>query len=75
MLREALTKAVCLHLFPKSVFDVFVTVIENDGSSLAAAITCAGLALADAGIPMLDCVVACTAVSFLVCCLRCGVEV
>jgi len=39
-------------------------VLENDGttSCLAAAITCASVALADAGIEMLDLVAACSAV-------------
>jgi len=39
-----------------------VLVLENDGSALAAAITCAGLALADASVPMYDLVVAATLV-------------
>jgi exosome complex component MTR3 len=33
---------------------VQVLVLQDDGSSLAAAITCAGLALADAAVPMYD---------------------
>ncbi|KAK7091090.1 exosome complex component MTR3-like [Littorina saxatilis] len=60
-LLEALEPAVRLDSFPKSQVDVFVTVLENDGSALSAAITCASLALADAGIEMYDLVVACTA--------------
>ena len=42
------------HLYPKSQIDVFVTVIEDDGSTLAAALTASGLALADASIQMFD---------------------
>ena len=42
------------HLYPKSQIDVFVTIIEDDGSTLAAALTVAGLALADASIQMFD---------------------
>ena len=44
---------------PQSFIDVYVTVLEADGiaSSLALAITCASLALVDAGIEMLDVVV------------------
>lgn len=45
------------HLYPKSQIDVFVTVLENDGSFVAGAITCAGLALADAAIDMFDVIV------------------
>ena len=48
---------VCLHLFPKACVDVFVTVIEDDGSVLAASLTAAGVALADAGIEMFDTVI------------------
>lgn len=44
--------------------DIFVHVIEDDGSVLAAAITCAGLALADAGIPMYDIITASTVAVF-----------
>ncbi|KND01094.1 uncharacterized protein SPPG_04185 [Spizellomyces punctatus DAOM BR117] len=61
VLRQALAPAVRLDLLPKSTVDVFVQVLESDGSAacLAAAITCAALALADAGIEMLDAVAAC----------------
>ncbi|KAG0236747.1 hypothetical protein BGW41_000338 [Actinomortierella wolfii] len=62
VLSQALAPAVRLELFPKSVIDVYVTVLENDGSAacLAAAITCASVALAHAGIEMLDLVAACS---------------
>ncbi|XP_063706799.1 exosome complex component MTR3 [Culicoides brevitarsis] len=53
-LKRALQPAVCRYTFPNFQVDVFVNVLENDGSALAAAITAAGLALADAGIPMYD---------------------
>ena len=45
--------------------DIFVTVLQNDGGSLEAGITCASLALADAGIEMYDMVAACSVVSEL----------
>ncbi|KAJ3172152.1 hypothetical protein HDU88_006967 [Geranomyces variabilis] len=63
VLEQALSPAVRLDLIPKSTVDVFVQVLESDGSAacLAAAITCASLALADAGIEMLDAVAACSA--------------
>ncbi|KAI8909527.1 ribosomal protein S5 domain 2-type protein [Gorgonomyces haynaldii] len=45
------------HTFPKSQIDVYIQVLQTDGSILAAAINATSLALADAGIPMLDLVV------------------
>ena len=64
---QALTPAVRLELLPKSAIDVYITVLENDGTSscLAAAIIAASTALADAGIEMLDQVTACSAVSHI----------
>ncbi|ETN67736.1 exosome component 6 [Anopheles darlingi] len=60
-LASALNPAVCRHLFPNLQLDVFANVLEDDGSVLAAVITAAGLALADACIPMFDIVTATTA--------------
>ncbi|XP_046548922.1 exosome complex component MTR3-like [Haliotis rubra] len=60
-LLEALEPAVCLHKFPKSQVNVYVMVLQNAGSALAASITCAALALADAGIEMYDLVTGCSA--------------
>ncbi|KAJ1564339.1 3'-5'-exoribonuclease [Nowakowskiella sp. JEL0078] len=61
----SLTPSVRLDLYPKSAIDVFVHVIESDGvaASFAAAVNAATLALADAGIEMLDFVVAASVVS------------
>ena len=42
------------HLYPKSQIDVYVTILEDDGCTLAAALTVSGLALADAAIQMFD---------------------
>lgn len=62
-LKRALQPAVCRYTFPNFQVDIFANVIENDGSALAAAINAAGLALADAGIPMYDVITAsCVAV-------------
>ncbi|CAG8475683.1 6168_t:CDS:2 [Funneliformis mosseae] len=60
---EALAPSIRLDLLPKSTIDVFISVLENDGtaSCLAAAITCASVAVADAGIEMSDQVAACSA--------------
>jgi exosome complex component MTR3 len=64
ILQQALAPALFLDRYPKSRIDVFVTVLENDGThaALATAITCASLALTDAGFGMRDQVVACSAV-------------
>lgn len=58
---EALTPAVFLEKFPRSTIDVFIEVIEAEGGTRCAGITAASVALADAGIPMKDMVVACAA--------------
>lgn len=57
-LKRALQPAVCRYAFPNFQVDIFVHVIEDDGAVLAAAINCAGVALADAGIPMYDIITA-----------------
>lgn len=59
MLQESLQPAVCLHRYPRSQVEVNVMVLENGGSALAHAVTCASLALADAGIEMYDVVLGC----------------
>nr|XP_015820632.2 exosome complex component MTR3 [Nothobranchius furzeri] len=60
MLHESLQPAVCLQRYPRSQIDVSVMVLENSGSALAHAVTCASLALADAGIEMYDLVLGCS---------------
>lgn len=60
MLHESLQPAVCLHKYPRSQIEINVVVLENSGSVLAHAITCASLALADAGIEMYDLVLGCS---------------
>ncbi|KAG7523011.1 hypothetical protein JOB18_036449 [Solea senegalensis] len=60
MLLESLQPAVCLHKYPRSQIEVNVMVLENSGSVLAHAVTCASLALADAGIEMYDLVLGCS---------------
>lgn len=59
-LKRALLPAVCRYAFTNFQVDIYVNVIEDDGSVLAAAITAAGLAISDAGIPMYDIVTATT---------------
>lgn len=53
------------HQFSNFQVDVYVLVLENDGSCLAAAITCANLALANAGVPMHDLVTGVSLVNLL----------
>jgi len=59
VMEHALQGSVRLDMYPKAQIDVLIFVLESDGSSLAAAITCASLALADAGIEMVDLVPCC----------------
>ncbi|CAN6479414.1 unnamed protein product [Victoria cruziana] len=54
MLHKALEGAIMLDTFPKTTVDVFALIIESGGGDLPVIISCASLALADAGIMMLD---------------------
>lgn len=58
---EALQPAVLLERYPRSLIDIFIEVLEAEGGTRCAGITAASVALADAGIPMKDMVVACAA--------------
>jgi exosome complex component RRP41 len=59
VIREALEPAIFSEYFPRSMVDIFIEVLQSDGGSRCAAITASSLALADAGIPLRDLVVAC----------------
>ncbi|KAL3904541.1 MAG: hypothetical protein SGPRY_011249, partial [Prymnesium sp.] len=59
-LGAALSASVQLDRYPKSTVTVHAFVIEDDGNALAAAISCASLALADASILLYDMVSACS---------------
>jgi exosome complex component RRP41 len=61
VIREALEPSIFLEYYPKTGIDIFVEVLQADGSTRCASIVAASLALADAGIPMRDLVVACSA--------------
>ena len=61
VMREALEPSIFLEYYPRTGIDVFVEVLQADGGTRCASITAASLALADAGIPMRDLVVACAA--------------
>ncbi|GAA0153597.1 exoribonuclease [Lithospermum erythrorhizon] len=54
MLHKALEGAIILDSFPKTTVDVFALVLESGGSDLPVVISCASLALADAGIMLYD---------------------
>ncbi|XP_072492677.1 exosome complex component MTR3 [Notamacropus eugenii] len=58
-LQEALEPAVRLGRYPRAQLEVSALLLEDGGSALAAALTAAGLALADAGVEMYDLVVGC----------------
>jgi exosome complex component RRP41 len=61
VIRESLEPSIFLEYYPRTGIDVFVEVLQADGGTRCASITAASLALADAGIPMRDLVVACAA--------------
>ena len=62
MVEQAIARSVRLDLYPKSVINLHVLVIQAKGGVLAAAISCASVALAHAGIECYDLVAACAAV-------------
>jgi exosome complex component RRP41 len=61
VIRESLEPSIFLEYYPRTGIDVFVEVLQADGSTRCASIIAASLAIADAGIPMRDLVVACSA--------------
>ena len=61
VIREAIEPAIFTELYPKIGIDVFIEVLQSDGGTRCAGITATSLALADAGIPLRDLVVACAA--------------
>jgi len=61
VIRESLQPSIFMEYYPRTMIDVFIEILQADGGTRCAAITAASLALADAGIPMRDLVVACAA--------------
>jgi exosome complex component RRP41 len=61
VIRESLEPAIFIELYPRTMIDLFIEVLQADGGTRCASITAASLALADSGIPMRDLVVACAA--------------
>ncbi len=54
VIREALEPVLFLKLYPRSVIDVFIEILQADAGTRTAGINAASVALADAGIPMRD---------------------
>ncbi|MGQ9514240.1 MAG: exosome complex exonuclease Rrp41 [Thermoproteota archaeon] len=61
VIREALEPVVITELFPRTMIDIFIEVLQADGGTRCAGLTAASLALADAGIPLRSLVSACAA--------------
>lgn len=61
VIRESVEPAIFMEYYPRTMLDLFIEVLQADGGTRCAAISAAALALADAGIPMRDLVVACAA--------------
>ncbi len=61
VISEALAKIILTERFPRASIDVNIEVLEAEAGTRCAGLTAAGVALADAGIPMKDIPVACAA--------------
>jgi len=61
IISEALEAAVVTESFPRTTVDVSIEILQADAGTRCAGLTAASLALADAGVPMKDLVVACAA--------------
>ncbi|OTA94108.1 hypothetical protein M434DRAFT_30278 [Hypoxylon sp. CO27-5] len=61
ILAKSLAAVLHTHLFPRSTISLSLHILSQDGSLLACLINAATLALIDAGVPMTDYLVACSA--------------
>jgi exosome complex component RRP41 len=61
VMTDALSPALFLERYPRSVIDVFVEIVQADGGTRCASINAAAVALVDAGVPMKDLVAGCAA--------------
>jgi len=61
VISEALEKVILTDKFPRASIDVSIEVLDAEAGTRCAGLTAAGVALADAGIPMKDIPVACAA--------------
>ncbi|KAI7694056.1 Exosome complex component RRP41 [Sarcoptes scabiei] len=60
-LNEIFETVIITELYPHSQIDIYLEVLQSDGSDFSACINAASLALIHAGIPMKDIVCSCTA--------------
>ena len=60
IIADTLTTSILIDKFPKNTLELYIIVLEDDGSVLSTAINAASLACADAGIEMYDLVASCT---------------
>jgi len=60
VIRLALEPVVFLEDFPKATIDVFIEILQSDGSTRVTGLNAASLALAVAGVPMKDLIAACS---------------
>jgi len=54
LMKECLEAVILMEKFPKLMLEVHLTILEDGGSSMAACIVAAGLALLEAGVPVFD---------------------
>ncbi|MEM2282684.1 MAG: exosome complex exonuclease Rrp41 [Candidatus Hadarchaeales archaeon] len=54
VVREALEPVLFLNLYPRSVIDLYIEVLQADAGTRVAGVTASSVALADAGIPIRD---------------------
>nr|CAG4647320.1 EOG090X0BHT [Megafenestra aurita] len=60
-LEETFSAAIRTELYPRSQIDIFVEILQADGGNYTACVNAAMMALVDAGVPLKDTVVSCTA--------------
>lgn len=60
-MREIFDNVILTNLFPNSQIDIFLEVLQSDGSNMSACINAATLALIHAGIPIKDFAISCSA--------------
>ncbi|EFA74902.1 hypothetical protein PPL_11936 [Heterostelium album PN500] len=60
IITQAIIGAIRLEKYPKAAIDIYILVLCDAGSALAASIVAASMALADAGVEMYDLVAACS---------------
>lgn len=61
LIQQVFESAILTELSPKSQIDIYIQVLQSDGGTKCASINAACLALIDAGVPMKDFVVSCSA--------------